>query len=114
MTIEAAPVQQLKCPYCGATAFPTDKFCSNCGKLIEQEQIGIGKQIFIYAVSLCLSPLGFIWFFRYFRSEDSKKKRIGWIAGILTVFSLLISVWLVAQFFQSMQNQMNSYTQLGI
>lgn len=107
-------VQQLQCPYCKGTISPTDKFCSSCGKAVNETGIGIGKQIYIYLVSIFLAPLGFIWFFKYFRSTTENNKRIGWIAGILTTISFVLAIWLTVQFLQSVQSQVNQYTQLGI
>ena len=112
-------MQPSICPQCGAILLPNTNFCPACGFRISAipQTISIGRQVWIYFVSLCLPPLGFIWTFKYFRSESIQKKRIAYIALALTVISIIFSVWFTVGFFQGIQqqyNQINTYSNLGI
>lgn len=100
---------QFVCPSCGAITAPDDVFCGHCGfKLNRQITIGIGRQIWIYFVSLALPPFGLIWTFKYFRSSSPQNKRIAWIALILTIASILLTIWASMAFLQGVQSQINS------
>lgn len=104
------------CPNCGSIIAPDDEFCSHCGiKLTQKNQkIGIGKQIWIYFVALALPPFGLVWTWKYLRTDNPQMKRIGWIALILTVVAIILTVWTIQGFLQGVQNQMNSYSNLGL
>lgn len=100
---------QFVCPNCGNITAPDDTFCSHCGaKLNTPVAIGIGKQIWIYFVSIFLPPLGLIWVWKYLRNGTSQQKRIAWIALILTVIASIITIWVTIGFLQGVQNQINS------
>lgn len=106
------------CPKCGIILPPNTNFCPNCGfQTTEAPQvISIGRQVWIYFVSLLLPPLGFIWVFKYFRSQEPQKKRVAYIATILTIISIIISVWYTVGFFQSYQQQIqqiNNFQNIG-
>lgn len=108
--------QQLVCPTCGNILAPNDLFCPKCGtKVVRSMQpIGIGRQIWIYFVSLALPPFGLIWTWKYLRSDNSQVKRVGITAAILTVIAIVLTVWVTVGFLQSMQSQLNSYSNLGL
>ena len=117
------PVQQVQsmrstlvCPNCGSILAPDDLFCARCGaKIVNQAQsVGLGKQIYIYAVSLFLPPLGLVWTWKYLRSSSSQMKRVGIIAAILTIISIWLTIWATMGFLQGMQSQLNSYSNLGL
>ena len=99
-----------KCSSCGAMIFPTDNFCSHCGAKISKEldHIGIGRQIYIYSISILAPPFGLIWTFKYLRQNHSQVKWVGMVAGILTLASLWITIWLTVGFIQTTQNILNS------
>ena len=103
------------CPQCQNILLPNENFCPKCGFQIVQnpQVIGIGKQVWIYFVSLFLPPLGFIWTFKYFRSDSDQLKRIALVATILTVISIILSIWFTFGFFQGIQQQVNMYQTLG-
>ena len=83
------------------------------GKIGESEtiQVGLLKQIFIYLGSLFLPPLGLWWGFKYLKQKNPDVKRIGYLAVLLTVISLVLTVWLsfnlVNTLNQSFNNQIN-------
>lgn len=107
--------QQFVCPNCGSIIAPNDKFCSKCGAKLNQPQIvGIGKQIYIYFVSFFLPPFGLIWTWKFLRTDNTKLRIIGWVAAGLTVVSIILTVWVTLGFLQSLQQQLNSYSNLGL
>lgn len=108
--------QQLVCPTCGNILVPGDVFCPKCGTKIIQvpQNIGIGRQIYIYVISFLLPPLGLIWTWKYLRTGNSQQKRIGLIAAGLTVISIILTLWATMGFFSGLQSQMSSYTNLGL
>lgn len=109
---------QFVCPQCGSITTPDDTFCSHCGvKLNQIVTIGMGKQIWIYFVSLALPPFGLIWTWKYLRSGTPQQKRIAWIALILTVISIIVTVWVTVGFLQGISDQINSvsnFSNLGL
>lgn len=106
---------QFVCPTCGSITAPDDAFCSRCGvKLNRVFSIGLGKQIWIYFVSFFLPPLGLIWVWKYFRMDSALAKKVAWISLALTIVSIVLTVWATGAFFQTIQNQMNSYSNVGL
>lgn len=97
------------CPNCGEILLPNTNFCPKCGYKINTapQAISIGRQVWIYIVSLFLPPLGLIWTFKYFRSTDAQKKRIAWIATVLTIISTVFTIWYTINFFQGVSQQIN-------
>ncbi len=108
--------QNLICPHCQAIAIPGSKFCASCGTPLPTEPISIslGKQIWIYSVSIFAPPFGLIWFFKYFRSGTPQIKRIGIIALVLTVLSIILTVWTTMAFLSALQQQYSNYTNVGL
>jgi hypothetical protein len=68
----------------------------------------IGKQIVIYFVSFFLPPFGLVWAYKYLKVDDEKAKKIGLIAVILTIISLIINFWLLKAFFDGIPQLINS------
>ena|SRR6185312_540536 len=103
------------CPQCQNILLPNENFCPKCGFQIVQnpQAIGMGKQVWIYFVSLFLPPLGLIWTFKYFRADNTKLKRIALIATVLTIISIIFTIWFTVGFFQGVQQQVNMYQTLG-
>lgn len=100
------------CPHCHQPVSAADMFCPHCGKRLI-DQIGIGKQIWIYAVSFLGPPLGIIYFFRYVGSKQSAIKRIAVIALILTIISTLITVWWFMGVYNNTQQQLQQFQGIG-
>ena len=112
------PEQKL-CPFCKSPVAETFYFCPNCGKNIKPVPLSTSflKQIGVYAVSILLPPLGFWPGIKYLKKESKTAKMIGTIAIILTIISTVISVWLlkdlVNQINQLLNSQLKSYQYLG-
>lgn len=107
------------CPKCGAILLPNTNFCPNCGYEVStaSQALSIGRQMWIYFVSLALPPLGLIWTFKYFHSPDTQKRRVALVATIITIVSLIATVWLTVGFFQGIQaqyNQIDTFSNQGL
>lgn len=113
------------CPQCQSIVLPNENFCPKCGfQLVHTgsaqnlQILSVGKQIWIYFVSIVLPPLGLIWTFKYLRSNSPQLRRIAFIAAGLTVISIIITLWISVGLFnsvnQQVQTQLNGYQNLGI
>lgn len=82
------------CPECNKNIDPQWFFCANCGSALREKTISISlqMQLFIYAISFFLAPLGLIWVLKYIRSADPKTKKIGVTIIILTIISLILMI----------------------
>jgi len=100
---------QLKCKYCSANITSLDFFCPNCGKQLKAKQmsVGIGTQIGVYLLSFFLPPLGLWPAIKYLRQEDNVSKRIGIIAIVLTVISVIITLVSFSAFLNLISGQLN-------
>ncbi len=98
------------CHACGSVLAPDDIFCSHCGATVASvvETVGLWKQIWIYFVSIVFPPFGFIWTWKYLRSDNFELKRVGIIATVLTVVAIIVTIWVTLGFFQGMQSQLNA------
>lgn len=91
-----------------------DRIVENYEATLEAEKAALSttvvKQIVIYLVSFFLPPFGLFWVFKYLRSDDEKARKIGLIAVVLTLVSLILTLWISKNFIdnatQSINNQM--------
>ncbi len=110
---------QATCPHCQSNISSTDFFCPVCGKKLKEKPLSTSttKQILIYLLSILLPPLGIWPAIKYLRQSDEKSKKIGIAAIILTVISLVITIWLTMGFIKTFQKQLgtqlNQYQDLG-
>lgn len=108
------------CPQCHNLILPGSNFCQTCGLQLHAvtQAVSIGRQIYIYAISLLLPPIGIIWTFKYFRSHNSQPKKVAYIALALTIISIVVSTWLTMGFLnnvnQQVQQQLSPYQNLGL
>jgi len=79
------------------------------------------KEIKIYLVSFFLSPLGFLWFFKYFRSAELKDRKIAYISLILTLIPLVLMlvignklVSLSSGIMEEYKKNLDAYSELGL
>ncbi len=113
-------MEQQYCTVCHLPVFTNYFFCPNCGKQIHEPPLSttIGKQIGIYALSVLLPPFGLYPAFKYLRQENQKAKIIGVVAIVLTILSIVISIWLAIDFtnklYGQLNSQMNQYPGLGL
>lgn len=109
--LQSAPgmpaAESFLCPKCQTPNPVSNYYCLQCGKKLKEPPVStsIGKQILIYAVSFLLPPFGLGWAFAYMRQKNGKAKVIGWIALLLTIISIALTVWITVAFF-------NAYTKL--
>ena len=98
------------CASCGSAVPMFYTFCPHCGKPLNAKPLSttLFSQIWIYAVSVLLPPLGLWPGIKYFRSSDAKAQRMGTIAIVLTVASTIITLWLTFAFVQNYINDINS------
>ncbi len=83
------------CPKCGGAVSENDYFCPHCGKKIKAPPLsaGIGTQLVAYLVSVFAPPFGLWYTYRYFKNGDSRSKKIAVATIILTVFSIVATIW---------------------
>jgi uncharacterized membrane protein YvbJ len=105
---------QTTCPQCRGNITPMDYFCPVCGKKLKEKPLSttILKQLSIYLISVFLPPLGLWPAVKYIRQSDEKSKRIGWTAVMLTVISILVTVWMTMKLINSFNKQLNSQLDL--
>jgi len=112
---------EIICSKC-QTHFPSSPilyFCPNCGNKLKDKALSTstGKQIGVYLISFFLPPFGLWPAIKYLKQPNSKAKIIGWVAIVLTIFSIVFSVWAAAgmvQFTnQIVGNQMKQYENMG-
>ena len=101
----------ITCSQCKAVTATTSYFCPNCGKQLRKKPIStsVGKQIYIYAISVLFPPLGLWWGIPLLFQSDSKSKIVGLVAIVLTVVSVFITIKLFFDFYQSLTSDFNSY-----
>lgn len=92
--------QLLICPKCQSSNEATDFFCRACGYKLKEKPLptSFSKQLSIYLISFFLPPFGLIPAIKYLRQDDNKSKRVGIIAIIITLASVIISIWLLRNF----------------
>lgn len=76
-------------------------------------QMTIGKQISIYALSIFLPPLGLIPGIKYLLQKDQKTKTVGVIAIMLTIISIIVTIWISVGFISQVTTQLQRYQDLG-
>jgi len=102
------------CPNCGNLVLPNFKFCPNCGKVLDGKfGISIGKQVYIYIMSVILPPTGLYWGIKYLLNPNPKVKIIGAVSGILTIVSLVVTFQIGFTFFQQFQKEIGMYQNLS-
>lgn len=115
---QTSSVATTSCPFCGVQIEAEDYFCPNCGKKVREKPLStsIGRQLVVYTVSLLLPPFGLVWVPRYWRISRAGKK-IAYVIILLTIISLVISVWVAVDFVHSfdtaLQKELNTYPSLG-
>jgi len=83
--------------------------CPNCGKPQRNNPplVSLSRQIIVYSVSLFLPPFG-LWYARkYLKQKDSKSRKIGVAALILTIASAIVTIWLTEGVMNSISQTLN-------
>jgi len=101
---------QTVCPQCKGNVSSLDFFCPNCGKKLKEPPLSttLLKQTLIYALSLFLPPAGVWPAIKYLRQPDEKSKRVGIIALLFTVISIILTIWLSMGFLNSFTKRLNT------
>ena len=99
------------CPTCHQPTLPSYYFCPNCGTKLNLAPLSttVGTQIWIYAFSIILPMLCFLFVtkwpgVKYFKSNDPKAKQIGQVAWALLIISTIVTVWLAVVWTQNYIN----------
>jgi len=105
---------QQKCPHCEQVISQLDYFCPSCGKKLKGKplSVSVGRQIFVYLLSVLLPPLGLWPAVRYLKQNSEKSRMIGFIAIALTIISIVVTVWFsigyMNVFNQQLKQQLNN------
>lgn len=100
----------IKCKECGHEIFDEVLACPNCGKPQRDKfpSVSLSRQIIVYSVSLFLPPFGLWHVWKYLRQKDGKSKKIGIAALILTIISIIITIWFTEKLVNSINQALNS------
>lgn len=106
----------LVCDFCHTVNPSTFFFCPNCGKVLRQKPLStsIFKQIWIYFIALFLPPLGLIPGIKYLRQKTYKENLVGLTSIILTVISIVVSIWLALISINKIQTMVNDSLQNSV
>jgi uncharacterized membrane protein YqaE (UPF0057 family) len=111
-------MEQTICKFCGQTVLANYYFCPYCGKKLIEPPITAMREIGVYLLSVFLPPLGLWPGIKYLTQKNEKAKRVGTIAIILTIISVVVTIWisigLVNNISQSLSTQMGGYSNLGL
>lgn len=108
------------CTSCSKLVTSPGKFCPFCGQPNIEQEVGVsnGEKIRIYVLSFVLAPLGLYWFFKFLKSDDKEKRKVGNIALIITILTLgitaLMTTYTIDKYKQLYQPQLDLYKELGI
>ena len=100
----------IKCKECGHEISDEALACPNCGKPQRDKppSVSLSRQITVYFVSLFLPPFGLWYVWKYLKQKDSKSKKIGIVALILTIISIIITIWFIGKLVDSINQALNS------
>ena len=89
-------LEVITCFGCHQPVVPQYYFCPNCGKKLKEPppSTSIERQIQVYLISIFLPPIGFFYTYKYLKVADSKSQMVGWIAAVLTIISLVVTLYL--------------------
>jgi len=106
-------MEQTTCKFCGQTVFTNYYFCPYCGKKLIEPPITAIKEIGVYLLSAFLPPLGLWPGVKYLLQKNSRAKRVGTVAIVITIISTIITLWLSVAAFgglsKSLNSQLNEY-----
>src|SRR5215469_15377008 len=93
----------LHCPRCKLPLPSEVNFCPSCGRKIKDPSpsVSIGSQIGIYLVSFFIPPFGLWYAYRYLKHGGATEKKIGYVSIVLTVVSIVLSIWITQIFIQA-------------
>ena len=102
---------EQKCPFCSEPVNLSLPFCPYCGNKLSKSDgsVSIAQQIKIYAISALLAPFGLYYFFKYFRNSDQQKKKIAYIALIITAVTGIILISISLSFVSAVDSYTGQY-----
>jgi uncharacterized membrane protein YvbJ len=100
----------IKCKECGHEISDEALACPNCGKPQRDKPpaVSLSRQMVVYFVSLFLPPFGLWYAWKYLKQKDGKSKKIGIAALILTIISIIITIWFTERLVNSINQALNS------
>ena|ERR1035437_6387883 len=107
---------EIICPSCKSVVLATAFFCPSCGKQLKDkvQSTTLSKKAVVYFVSLFLPPFG-LWYARkYLKAGDYESRKIGIVAIILTIISVVVTFWLTTGFINSVFQSLNEINNLNI
>ena len=105
----------LVCPSCHTATTDSEFFCTNCGKKLKDVPLStsLKKQIWYYALSILLPPIGLWWAIKYIRQGGEESKKIGIAIIILTLLSLVANIWIGLGMWSTYSQLLNSFANPG-
>jgi len=103
------------CPYCNGVVSVLDLYCPICGKKLKGDlssSVTFLKQIWVYFVSLFLPPFGLFPAIRYLRQSDEESKKVGMVALVLTIISIVATIWFFLAIKDPFSTQLNTQLEL--
>ncbi len=95
--VQAPPPQpDIICESCHTVSPATFFFCPNCGHNLRPKPLSttILKQAGLYLLAFLLPPLGLWPGIKYLKGKTDAEKIVGAVLVILTVVSIIITLWL--------------------
>ena len=114
---------KVLCSSCKKEIEDNVNFCPHCGQKpdLTPKALSTARKTRIYLASFFLSPLGLIWFFKYFRDDILENRKTAYIALAITLTPLLFVLLVGGKYVSSMSNfselyktNMNIYSELGL
>lgn len=106
----------LVCDFCHTVNPSTFFFCPNCGKVLRQKPLStsIYKQVWIYFVALAIPPFGLFSGIKYLRQKTYKENLVGLTSVILTVISIVASIWIALISINKIQTMVSGQLQNSV
>ena len=100
----------LTCESCHVVSPATFFFCPNCGHSLRPKPLSttITKQIALYLLAVLLPPLGLWPGIKYLKGKTDAEKIVGAVLVILTVVSIVLTLWFSLGVLNSFQKAINS------
>ena len=100
-----------KCPFCNKEIDRTDKFCPNCGNKLPEKDLpfSTAQKVKIYFLSMVLASFGLYWFFKYFKNENSEKRKLAFNVLYISIFMIIVLVIINFYFVKALQTYIDSY-----
>jgi hypothetical protein len=101
----------IKCKECEHEISDEALTCPNCGKPQKDKPlaVSISRQAIVYFVSLFLPPFGLWYIWKYLKQKDQKSKKIGYVALVLTIISVIVTIWFTFGLVNSISQSLNSF-----